>query len=68
MQPVVSMACKILRVFYTILTKGVDYGRREAVGRHQEATDAGSIAVRKAQRRNNALSRLDSALGRISEG
>lgn len=25
MQPVVAVACKILRVFYTILTKGVDY-------------------------------------------
>ncbi|ARE65188.1 hypothetical protein ADH76_05970 [Enterocloster clostridioformis] len=25
MQSVVAAACKILRVFYTILTKGVDY-------------------------------------------
>ena len=25
MQSVVAVACKILRVFYTILTKGVDY-------------------------------------------
>ena len=25
MQSVVAVACKILRIFYTILTKGVDY-------------------------------------------
>ena len=25
MQSVVAVACKLLRVFYTILTKGVDY-------------------------------------------
>ena len=25
MQSVVAVACKVLRIFYTILTKGVDY-------------------------------------------
>ena len=31
MQSVVAVACKILRVFYTILTKGVDYDAEKLV-------------------------------------
>ena len=36
MQSVVAIACKVLRVFYAILTKGVDYDRRKDAGRYQE--------------------------------
>lgn len=32
MQSVVAVACKILRVFYTILTKGVDYDGEKLMG------------------------------------
>ena len=32
MQSVVAVACKILRVFYTILTKGVDYDPLKLMG------------------------------------
>ena len=32
MQSVVEVACKILRVFYTILTKGVNYDPRKLIG------------------------------------
>ena len=32
MQSVVAVACKILRVFYTILTKGVDYDAKKLIG------------------------------------
>ena len=32
MQSVVAVACKILRVFYTILTKGVDYDGKKLMG------------------------------------
>ncbi len=32
MQSVVAVACKILRVFYTILTKGVDYDAEKLMG------------------------------------
>ena len=31
MQSVVAVACKILRVFYTILTKGVDYDAEKLI-------------------------------------
>ena len=32
MQSVVAVACKIIRVFYTILTKGVDYDPEKLKG------------------------------------
>lgn len=32
MQSVIAVACKVLRVFYTILTKGVDYDGRKLMG------------------------------------
>lgn len=32
MQSVVAVACKILRVFYAILTKGVDYDPVKLMG------------------------------------
>lgn len=32
MQSVIAVACKVLRVFYTILTKGVDYDGRKLIG------------------------------------
>ena len=32
MQSVVAVACKIIRVFYTILTKGVDYDAEKLMG------------------------------------
>ena len=32
MQSVVAVACKIIRVFYTILTKGVDYDVGKLLG------------------------------------
>ena len=32
MQSVVAVACKILRVFYMILTKGVDYDAEKLMG------------------------------------
>ena len=32
MQSVVAVACKILRVFYTILTKSVDYDAGKLMG------------------------------------
>ena len=32
MQSVVAVACKILRIFYTILTKGVDYDAKKLIG------------------------------------
>lgn len=32
MQSVVAIACKVLRVFYAILTKGVDYDGEKMLG------------------------------------
>lgn len=32
MQSVVAVACKIIRIFYTILTKGVDYDAKKMIG------------------------------------
>ena len=32
MQSVVAVACKALRIFYTILTKGVDYDPQKLMG------------------------------------
>ena len=32
MQSVVAVACKILRIFYTILTKGVEYDPEKLLG------------------------------------
>ncbi len=32
MQSVIAVACKIIRVFYTILTKGVDYDGNRLLG------------------------------------
>ena len=32
MQSVIAVACKVLRVFYTILTKGVDYDGEKMLG------------------------------------
>lgn len=32
MQSVVAVACKVIRVFYTILTKGVDYDAKKLIG------------------------------------
>ncbi len=32
MQSVVAVACKVIRVFYTILTKGVDYDAARLLG------------------------------------
>ncbi len=32
MQSVIAVACKILRIFYTILTKGVDYDAEKLMG------------------------------------
>ena len=32
MQSVVAVACKILRVFYMILTKGIDYDAEKLMG------------------------------------
>ena len=32
MQSVVAAACKVLRIFYTILTKGVDYDGGKLMG------------------------------------
>lgn len=32
MQSVVAVACKIIRVFYVILTKGVDYNAEKLMG------------------------------------
>ena len=32
MQAVVAVACKILRIFYVILTKGVDYDPEKMLG------------------------------------
>ena len=32
MQPVIAVACKIIRVFYTILTKGVGYDGNKLLG------------------------------------
>lgn len=32
MQSVVAVACKVLRIFYTILTKGVDYDGKKLMG------------------------------------
>ena len=43
MQSVVAVACKVLRVFYTILTKGVDYDAGKLMGRHPETADPGSV-------------------------
>ena len=32
MQSVIAVACKVLRVFYAILTKGVDYDGEKMLG------------------------------------
>lgn len=32
MQSVVAIACKVIRVFYAILTKGVDYDAEKLMG------------------------------------
>lgn len=32
MQSVIAVSCKILRIFYTILTKGVDYDGNKLLG------------------------------------
>ncbi len=57
MQSVVAVACKILRIFYAILTKGVEYDPKEAAGRHQETTGTDSITNN--GKTGNALSQLD---------
>ena len=42
MQSVVAVACKALRIFYAILTKGVDYDPRKLLGdiRRPQAQEA----------------------------
>ena len=42
MQSVVAVACKVIRVFYTILTKGVDYDAGKLLGdiRHRKVQAA----------------------------
>lgn len=36
MQSVVAVACKIIRLFYTILTKGVDYDVEKLIHRYRQ--------------------------------
>lgn len=64
MQSVVAVACKVLRIFYTILTKGVDYDRGEAHGGYPKAAGTGGIG--RDQRDSSTATTKQTALPRLN--